>query len=363
MKTRMYTIAAAALAMGLALFLIGCSSDERGDVSDPVTEEIVSQLVEHSVLAKDSQAVDVAYAQEDTMIEDDAVEEPIEDEAPIPVTPLIKDMLLKDGIVYSLYDNGVAMHTLATGVNNFIPSPETLGAMVDLGDKIVVGGENLYTIDGGYLSGEDFDLELDGPITALEKHGAKLMVGTTNGFYQVDIDGIRELAKDINVTHIASSEMGVWVGTAGEGLYYYNGDSFRKRYLQRDPSLFDNVTALQHHYNHLYLGTDNGLFVYDGGRWQPFGLADGLPSENITAINADEWVVKIGTDRGAVTLFNNEFKPIGKFEGMIVTDFVNDGRKLIAATTTGVYMKSGDLLATLFDESMHAPAIAFEEPF
>lgn len=361
MKTRIYTLATAAFALGLTLFMIGCSSDERGDISDPVTEEIVSQLVDSSVLANNVKTVDVANADDEPA--DNTEEAPIEKETPDPVEPLVKDMFVKNGIVYSLYENGIALHNLADGANNFIPSEEKLGAMIDLGDKIVVGGDNLYTLDAGYLSNEDFDLDFDGPITALEKHGAKVMVGTTNGFYQVDIDGIRELAKDINVSHIASSDMGVWVGTAGEGLYYYNGDSFRKRYLRRDASLFDNVTALQHHYNHLYLGTDNGLFVYDGGRWQPFGLADGLPSETITAINADEWVVKIGTAQGAVTFFNNEFKPIDKFEGMIVTDFINDGRKLIAATTSGVVMKSGDLLTTLYDDSMHAPAIAFEEPF
>ncbi len=360
MITRILTIALAGLTLGLGLFMIGCSSDDRGDTNDPVTEEIVSQLVEHSVLADNTESVDSEFADDEMLAEEVQLDN---EEFVGPIDPAIKEMILKDGIVYTLYENSIAMHNLEDGTNSFIPSSEKLGAMVDAGDDIFIGGDNLYSLDGEFLAADNFDLSLDGSITALEKHGAKLMIGTTSGFYQVDVNGVRELAKDINVSHIASSDMGVWVGTAGEGLYYYNGDSFHKRYLRRDSSLFDNVTALQYHYNHLYLGTNNGLFVYDGGRWQPFGLADGLPSENITAINADEWVIKIGTAGGAVTFFNNEFKLINKFEGMVVTDFVKDGRKLIAATTDGVVMKSGGLLTTLYDGTSHMTAIAFEEPF
>ncbi|MCK5124819.1 MAG: hypothetical protein KAR42_01045 [candidate division Zixibacteria bacterium] len=358
MTTKTMTIVLAGLALGLGIFIVGCSSDEKGDVTDPVTEEIIAQIMDNSVLTTDSETVEVAFA--DEVVVSDEVE--ITDEN-IVDDPLIKDMLLKNNVVYSLLETGIVMHNLSDGVNGFVPCDEKLNAMVDLGDKIIVGGNNLYTLQGDFLSVEDFDLNLKGSITALEKHGSKLMVGTTAGFYQIDINGIRELAVDINVSHIASSDMCVWVGTAGEGLYYYNGDSFRKRYLQRDSSLFDNTTALQFHHNHLYLGTDNGLFVYDGGRWQPYGLADGLPSENITAISAEDWVIKIGTDNGAVTFFNNEFKTIKKFEGLAVTNFIEDGKKLIAATDKGLIMKSGGLLTTLYDGTTEAPEIAFEDTF
>ena len=360
MITKILTTALAGLALGLALFIAGCSDNDQGNISDPLADEIVSQLMDDSDLATDSPNPDAVLANETAPPAD---LNPAADAPAAEVVPLVKDMLLKNNVIYSLVDNGIIAHDLSNGSNSLIPSDEKLGAIIDMGDRILVGGDNLYTLKGDILSAEDFDLNLNGSITALERHGSKLMVGTTAGFYQIDIDGIRELATDINVAHIESNDMGVWVGTAGEGLYYYNGDTFHKRYLQRDSSLFDNVTALRYHYNHLYLGTDNGLFVYDGGRWHQFGLADGLPSETITAINADDWVIKVGTASGAVSFFNNEFKPIAKMESLAVTNFLEDGKKLIAATPEGIVMKSGGLVSTLFDGEMPAPTMAFEDTF
>jgi len=189
-----------------------------------------------------------------------------------------------------------------------------------------------------------------------------LLIGTSDGLYISDFDGIRELASGIDVSVITQDAEAVWVGTAGQGLYRWDGDTFRKRYLSRDSTLFDNVLAMQFNHDHLYLGTDNGFFVYDGGRWQPYGLADGLPSEVITAINASDWVIKVGTARGAVAFYDGQFTPMPKFENMVVTEFIKDGSKLLAATSNaGLIMKSGGLVTTLYDGEKTPAQIALDE--
>jgi len=80
------------------------------------------------------------------------------------------------------------------------------------------------------------------------------------------------------------------------------------------------------------------------------------------AIDAADWVIKVGTSRGAVTFYEGEFKPMAKMETMVVTKFIKDGSKLLAATTNaGLVMKSGGLVTTLYDSDSKPAQIAFEE--
>jgi hypothetical protein len=358
MKAKKLLMAAATLMTAGMFLMTGCSSESDGSSGE--TESLTNQAIDEFV---ESTYVDI-QPEEPAEVEFASVNQDSEEVVIGKDSPQFYDMVFKDDIVYATIDDGILTYNIVDGSIYIIPAESPVTAMVDLGDKILVGGKNLYKIDEYELSDEDFQLNLSGTITALCKHGLSLMIGTTDGFYVLDPSGIRELASNIHVSAIVSDGLGIWVGTAGEGLYRWSGVSFKKRYLQRDSTLFDNVTALDYNRNHLYLGTDKGLFVHDGGRWTPFGLADGLPSETITAINADEWVVKVGTSRGPVTFFNNEFKLISKLEGMVITRFIKDENKLLAATTNaGLVMKSGGLVTTLFDGETETGEIALEEPW
>jgi hypothetical protein len=356
MTTKFFLLTLAGLVLGAAIFLIGCSSeDDATPEIGAVTDEIIEQLIDTNFADKDTSQPEVEFANE--VVEEGSVvfsEQDLQSQS----CPVILDVIANDENIYGLHKNGIVIHNRSDGTNSFLTSEKPLGAMIRIGKKILVGGDNLYTLEGDELINDDFDLNLSGTITALVQQDQFMYVGTTEGFYQVTSAGVRELTTGIKVSNIATEPRGVWIGTAGDGLYFWDGMEFSKRYLRRDSTLFDNVTALEHRHNHLYVGTDNGLFVYDGGRWQPYGLGDGLPSEIITAINADDWVVKIGTTNGAVTFFENQFKLIPKFEGLMVNRLVKYKNKLIAATSEGLLMKSGGLVSTLFDGQMPAQEIA-----
>lgn len=351
------SIASAGAVLAGAVLIVGCSSNESGNTkSQSVTDEIIDALVESTFTYA---RVDSADAARDAAFASDT-----DDAAGLgdDIEPRFFDVMIKDNIVYAAVEDGILTHNLSDGGTSLIPTEKPIGALIDLGDKILAGGDNLYVLDGGRLSGEDYQLDLPGAITALRQHGLNLLVGTTAGLYLFDFDGIRELASGLPVSVMTSDPTGVWIGTAGEGLYRWDGQSFRRRYLRRDSTLFDNVTAMQYNHNHLYLGTDHGFYVYDGGCWQSFGLADGLPSEMITAVNADDWVVKIGTARGPVTFFNGQFKLMPKLESVVVTEFVKVDNRLVAATTNaGLLMKSGGLVTTLSDGKSRVNPIAYED--
>lgn len=351
--TRIFALAALT---AIGIFIIaGCSSDDSGKNSTKgrtLTDQVIEDFVDNTFASADSETVAADLASAENT--DQAV---FADRG-----PQFHDVILKDNVVYAATDDGVLTYAISDGATNLIPTDNPVWALVDLGDKILVGGEKLYVLEDGVLSGDDYQLNLAGSITVLRPFGMKLLIGTSDGLYISDLDGVRELACDIDVSAITQDAEGVWIGTAGQGLYRWDGDTFRKRYLKRDSTLFDNVMAMRYNHDHLYLGTDKGFFVYDGGSWQPYGLADGLPSEVITAVNASDWVIKIGTTRGPVTFYDGQFKLMPKLENMVVTEFIKDGSKLLAATSNaGLIMKSGGLVTTLYDGEKTPAQVALGE--
>ena len=274
----------------------------------------------------------------------------------------INDAILKDNVVYAASTDGVVVHNLADGVTTLIPTAQPVTALAELGDQLLVGGDRLYTLTDEALTEECTPCILYGNITALHPYGVDLLIGTDAGLNLYDFNRTRELASGFRVTAIASDPGGAWIGTAGDGLYRWDGVVFSKRYLKRDSSLFDNITALAYGHKRLYLGGDKGLFVFDGGSWRQYGLADGLPSELITAIDASGWVVRIGTANGPVTFYDDKFTLMPHMEGMTVTKFVGDGSRLVAATSpAGLIMKSGGLVTTLYNGETISPQTALDE--
>ncbi len=352
MKALRIFFASAALTAMAAFLIVGCSSDDGGSTKGKsFTDQVIDDFVESTYV----------YAKADSVAADFAGDM-IDDEVFGASGPQFNDVIVKGDIVYAATDDGIVMHNQTDGATSFIPTENKIIALVDLGDKILAGGDNLYVLEDGELCADDYQLTLPGPITVLHPHGLNLLIGTTDGLFIFDFDGIRELAGGIEVSAMTSDPDGVWIGTLGQGLYRWDGENFRKRFLSRDSTLFDYVTAMHYNHDHLYLGTTNGLFIYDGGRWQPYGIADGLPSAEITAVDAGDWVIKIGTARGAVTFYEGEFKPMSKLETMVVTRFIKDGSKLLAATSNaGLVMKSGGLVTTLYDGDSKPAQIAFDE--
>jgi hypothetical protein len=361
MNTKVLLTVFAGLAFGLVIVMIGCTdSNNKKLKTDSVTDTIIDEFVDTTFESIASDPTKVSSAVDTEPVPGEVTAETsIEN----PSGPAVYDMIIKDDCIYAIVDDGILVHNLVNGENLIIATDEPVGAILDLGEKILVGTSSIYTLDGDMLSGEDYDLNLTGSITALHRRSIDLYIGTTDGLYQLSIGGLRELAQDIHVSAITSDmHGGLWVGTAGDGLYRWDGDRFQKRYLRRDSTLFANVTALDYNHEHLYLGTDRGFFVFDGGRWQAYDLADGLPSEVITAVNAREWVIKVGTSNGPATFFNNEFKPMSRFVGISVTRIEKYDKRIIAATSNaGLLMSSSGLITTLYDQSTNAEPLALED--
>ena len=69
--------------------------------------------------------------------------------------------------------------------------------------------------------------------------------------------------------------------------------------------------VLQDHAGFLWVGTQNGLFRYDGSRFTPFGRADGLPAGRIDSLHeAADGTLWVGTPVGLARRQDERFEPV-----------------------------------------------------
>ncbi len=317
----------------VALFFVGCGSSD-----EPVRTSVVDEIVD-SISATVSKNINEAARPNTTPMEAQA------NIGPVKLINEIGSLKLVGSKLYGVFDGGVVAYDIENKTYQVIASGEKLRAVESHDGKVYVGGDNLYTVKDSVLERVDGEF---GVITSLYSYGYRLMIGTESGLHSTGIFGNELVFDDVSVSAIAADETGLWVGTRGEGLYRWDGEEIRKRFLSRDTSLFDYVNTLAFSHNHLYMGTDNGFHIYDGGQWQTLTTVNDLPSDNVTSIDAGGWVVYVGTDCGVVSYFDGEIIPINKLNETGVRAIAVDGRKIFAATDyEGILMKTGNVVKTV----------------
>ena len=330
MKRKFVVLFAGALVVLLTVAMVGCGSDEKksqatiiDDVVDTVAATVATNL-------KEARVADAALPSADS----------------IKVISLIGDMLIQDAKLYAAFDGGVVVYDFDAKSYTVAASGEKLNAVAVHQEKVYVGGTRLFTVEDAALQPVTADFE--GEIESLHSFDDRLMIGTDNGLYATGAGGDEFLLGEVTVTAIASDPGGLWVGTRGDGLYRWDGDEFRRRHLRRDTTLFDYVNSLDFSHDHLYMGTPNGFHIYDGGRWETLTALDGLPSDNVTMVDASNWVVYMATDEGVISYFDGDFIPVRKLNEKPANAVRVYGRKVLAATDyDGILMKSGDMVKTL----------------
>lgn len=331
----------------LVLGSIGCSDETKGKNSSSIANDYVATNVD------DQKEVEpeVILASAET------IEEPVatvEEDAFMPDGSPITDVLIVGQKVYSTFADGVMVYDLLTDDNFVVESDESLNALAFYLGEVYAGGNGLFKIKENSL--EPIELDLTGVITELCPFEYRLVIGTECGLHSTSIFGHEILFDDIEVSAITTEPDGLWVGTNGQGLYKWDGREFKQRFLRRDTTIFDNVQALDFNHGHLYVGTSDALYSYNGGSWKTFTTDDGLPSNEIKAIDASNWIVYIGTDRGVASFFNDEFKEINKLSGYAISSLGIYERSLLVGTTReGLLKKTGPVVKVLM-ETLPSPS-------
>ncbi|UCE67187.1 MAG: hypothetical protein JSU85_04020 [Candidatus Zixiibacteriota bacterium] len=224
-----------------------------------------------------------------------------------------------------------------------------LNAILPFNESRYVGADCLYRLDNNYATTLD-RIELGSRVYDMIQFGEGLLVGTDVGlWYHCDDIGYFEscpfdtLFKDgMAVTALVEDRGGLWVGTHGDGLYYFDGQKWRERFLDRDTSMFDYVNALEYVYPFLWVGTDEAVFRYDGGKWAQMFIADSSEYYDITTIMTTPAATYIGTTSGLLRFAGDSLKMVEGYEGMEIAAFCRSEKGVLVATrNNGIFTFNG----------------------
>jgi ligand-binding sensor domain-containing protein len=212
--------------------------------------------------------------------------------------------------------NGLVMFDAATSRRRVIGQADGLIAnqvtdviLRDDGSTIAATPAGVSFIDAtGITSIYAFQGLVNNHVYALASDGARTLAGTLGGLSILDGPTVRASFTTSNsalkhnwITAIAPVERDFFVGTYGAGVLRLTNRGVWETFDDLRGNIEINANAMTATQRAVYAGTlDRGLAVYNiaSARWTFF--ASGLPSRNVTAVEARGGMLYIGTDNGLV---------------------------------------------------------------
>lgn len=140
-------------------------------------------------------------------------------------------------------------------------------------------------------------------------------------------------------------EENIWVGTYSNGAALLSEQSFS--FLDFENELVDNnVLSVASNDTVLWLGGENGVLQISLNNpldRKVYGVSDGLPKDNVTALHHTEETTWIGTESNGIFKLNNKtgriqpFFRTGNSLGNYINDLMADNGSLYAGTKDGIY--------------------------
>ena len=223
-----------------------------------------------------------------------------------------------------------------------------LNAILPMGNHRYVAGDGLYLLDENYSTLLD-QFDFGRRVFALTEFGEGLLIGSETGlWYHCDLPTEEGLPQDtllkegIIVTAMAEDREGLWVGSYGDGLYRFDGVDWKRRFLERDTLMFEFVTALEYSYPNLWVGTDQAVFRYDGGKWAQMFVVDSSETYHVTNIMTTPAATYIGTTDGLLRYAGDELVCDDNFAGMEVVGLCRGEKGVMVATRNdGIFTYKG----------------------
>jgi len=275
----MKTFVSASLALCFAAIVIGCS----GDAEDNRIQ---------SIATSNGDPVAVAAARPDVPIPaqpDDEASQTTGEAAAESASQHAVTCLAKAGDV--LYVGGAAGVTALTeGKPERVVEGETVALLAAGGKLWVVQAGMLSTLDGATQIVPEFVARL----TSAAATDLSLFVGSAGeGVFKLADSCLEPASPDWDVIALAATDFGLFAATT-EGLFSFDGERWHRRTPVDSQSA---PTALHYRYPYLYVGGDNQLLRYDGGRWEQFGLENGMV---VSALGWHDARLYIGGDDGSL---------------------------------------------------------------
>jgi hypothetical protein len=242
---------------------------------------------------------------------------------------------LKDNSVLLGFDSYLIRLINSKRFINVIPAIKSTSE-ADSGFALVGTGRGAYLLSTEKL--EIIDTVWNSRATKVFYHDNDFYIGTLHGLYQVHRNKSAVFLGDLHpslqrrITDIVASPNGtLWVATHDRGLVAIRDNKIVTVVSTLNDLSSDNCKALFIHGDALWVGTNKGLNKIDLGKlsapFTKFSVSDGLMSDNINAIYAEDSMVYVCTSLG-VSYFNE--KEISKNSKCVLKVFRNQvsGRNL-----------------------------------
>jgi len=331
----------------LAIVAIGCGGGGGGDSgkiaanSQAVPAVATQDNLDPEIVSSGVQDVDVSGAQP---------AESVYTPSPAGVVELLK----QGDTLWFAGSSGLVANTPA-GAQSLKDEP--VSAAITFANRLWIATEGALSTADGLVS---IVPEFATAFTTLAVFGDELYAGTDgNGVWKLAAGQLVPVSEDWQVKDLAATETALYAAT-DKGLFSYQVDRWRARKLDDTSTALLSPTVLYARHPYLYVGTESDLLRFDGGRWEQFGITEG-----VTALGWHDAKLYVGNADGALFAFDGK-SPVtvpSPDAGAITAILRFDGR-LHVATESGVFrLRHGrfekiDLEVPAESEPKHEP-IAF----
>ncbi len=208
-----------------------------------------------------------------------------------------------------MFDSSTARRRVITHEDGLIANQVTDVALRADGSAVAATPAGVSFIDASGISSiYAFQGLVNNHVYALATDGPRTLAGTLGGLSVLDGAVVKASYTTANsalkhnwITAIARAGSEWFVGTYGAGVLRTNGSGRWETFEDLRGDIEINPNAMIATDRAVYAGTlDRGLAVYSSGHWN-FWTA-GLPSANVTAVEARGGVLYVGTDNGLVKI-------------------------------------------------------------
>lgn len=277
-------------------------------------------------------------------------------------TTSIEDLALLDSLNFDdvrdvEIDFDRALLATAGGVLEFFPDDSSFAvysypqnlvdydcyAVVTVDDNIIVGtSTGLYAID---LFGvvEPIAAEITDTITTLENVEGCIYVGTRNsGLYVVEGNIVTQLLPNKHIIAVSDDQFALWCATAEDGLMYRDEKGWHDRHLSSNQTALDQVTALESAFGKLWVGTPNGLYIFNGDNWQHLDTSEYLFDQQVTALAAGRSYMYIGTaNEGIFAYYDGWLSPLDWSDNQPIRSLdISAGKYLVGLDKGGALLNT-----------------------
>lgn len=214
------------------------------------------------------------------------------------------------------------------GVDDGMPAEETYFAFEDdkgfvwianIDGLVRYDGLRLKEFDKGYRGGTLYEIHKDADNNLW-------IPSIGEGLYKLQRDSLIQFKDEIPSPNGFIKSMSflqdgtIALGLYGSGLSLFDGEKVTQTFTSEDGLVSDEIwTIITDSKNRIWIGTNDGLSIYDDGEFKNFTTTNGLPYNTIRGLtemsNGDIWV---GTDKEGIVIFRDSkpFKYLHTKDGL-----------------------------------------------